>query len=293
MTPLVDDDRLHIALDSQKLSTGQSCMRQYQYNFVLNLDPISKEEPMERGDLTHEMLKYYYRLRRHRSRWERNRRTHADIVQICIRIGRHAARRMGIGVDEIEFVIKAFTDYTAFVEHDGWDDEKIKAVEKTGSLILYQDDEIVIHYEVKMDLVIELQAGIEIAVDHKTAKSRRTYGLLSNQFMGYCWFLENNNIIINSIGFQKTLKPHERFVRQVLSYPTELISRWRCNTIEWVKQAIPQMQADQYLQNFTSCDKWSGCKYRDLCESESSVFPQKVQALYKIRESWDPGQTGI
>ena len=76
-----------VAVDSQKLDALASCMYMYKLKFGLPDAPASGEQPIivpdyfERGDLVHTLMEAYYKMKRYRSRWRQNKRTHADVVQ--------------------------------------------------------------------------------------------------------------------------------------------------------------------------------------------------------------------
>lgn len=279
-------EKLIVALDSQKLDAIQSCLYLFNMKFNKHIKSIHTPEFIERGSLIHDMLAPYYRLKKYRGRWHQNGKTHADIVNSCITIGRHAGNKMELDVSEIERTIDVFQEYTDLWENDNWNN--IIGVETVGAKLLYESDDLDILYEVKIDLTLDLNGQIT-PVDHKSASSRRDANEMSNQFKGYCWFLGVNTLIQNDIGFQKTVKPHDKFRRQQVSFSDALIQEWVDNSVWWVKHAIQAMNDSCYPRNFTSCDKYSGCMFKDnVCAKDPEVREYKLRELYKIEE-WDVG----
>ena len=276
-----------VAIDSQKLNAIQKCMRFYRYNMEQAFQPIFTPDYFERGDLLHKMLQTYYILRKSRCNWAINHKTHADIVQICIRVGRHYSYRMRIDITEVENVIDTFRQYTEHTANDGWDN--ILAVEQSGSKILHEDNELIILYEFKIDLIISLMNMPAIPVDHKSVSQRRETEMLSNQFMGYCWSLGVNNIIINKLGFQKTLKPAQKFERQTMSYAPDVLEEWVASSIWWIKHAIRLTDDKMFPPNLTSCDKYSGCLFREVCRSDQYTREFKLRSLFEHSPKWDVG----
>lgn len=276
-------------VDSQILNSIQDCSRKTNYSFGQNLEPIAKPDYFEKGDLLHQMLAEYYILRKFRGRWNINKKTHADIVEICTKVGRRAAVKMSLEVQVVEEVITTFRQYCTYTANDGWD--RIIATESVASKIMYEDEEMIILYQGKIDLLFELTGNHLMPVDHKSSSRRGRPHYLSNQFQGYCWLLGVNNIIINKIGFQKTLKDNERFERHTLSYPPELLEEWKENAIYWIKKYIAESESSFWPPNYTSCDKYSGCQYEEICRQTSDARKYKLIQLFQERkEKWDVGE---
>ena len=284
-----------IAVDSQKLDAIQSCMFMYKLRFgsgianTSGLQPLITPDYFERGGLLHDMLEQYYKLKKYRGRWARNKRNHADIVRVSINVGRYKASKMSLDIAEIETVIETFIQYTAHWENDGWYD--IVAIENSGSKILYEDEETIILYESKVDLILNIN-GTLVPVDHKSAKSRRDPNQLSNQFKGYCWTLGVNNLIVNEIGFQKTLKAVDKFRRHNLSFSESTLAEWVTNSVWWIKWAIAMIENESFPMNFTSCDKYSGCIFKKICEADPLVRDYKIDQMFE-EKLWDVGGTHL
>src|SRR5690348_9897278 len=202
----------------------QLCAARYDMTFNRNLVPVEKQGFFEKGDLLHKMLEVYYTLRKYRTRWKQNNHELKDIVKICQRVGEWHSIKMSLPIEECEEVIYQFKEYVDFYQDEP---HETLAVEQVGSRILFQDEDFVVLYEGKIDWVCRVSNIPRLPVDHKTSSRRTQTSALSNQFMGYCWMLGVNNIMINKIGFQKTLKPSERFTRVVLSYNKDIIEEWR------------------------------------------------------------------
>lgn len=277
-----------IVFDSQRLNEVQACMRKYNFMFGESpVKPMEAPDSFERGDMIHQMLKTYYVLRKYRSRWAQNNTSHSDVIRICVNVGRYTALRLSLEVAEVQWTVETFVQYAQHYENDGWD--QITSVEQTGSKILYESPSLIILYEMKFDLVISLKNAPIVPVDHKTSKMRKEPSGLSNQFMGYCWGLGVNNIMINKVGFQTTLKPEEKFQRHLLSYQNDQIEEWRENAIWWIKFADAMIQTGQYPANFTSCDKYSGCIFKEVCSSDRATREWKLKTKFAGIKTWDVG----
>lgn len=275
-----------VAIDSQKLDAIQSCSYFYNTKFVQNLVPINTPMYLERGGLLHEMLSVYYNCRKYRARWRQNKKSHADVVNSAIITGRHFANKMQIDISEVENTIDVFRQYCDHWENDAWDN--ILGVEQVGAKILYDSDDLTILYEVKIDLILQMGNAI-VAVDHKHSSSRRDPNELSNQFKGYCWFLGTNNFIVNEVGFQKTVKPVDKFRRHTLSFPQAIIDEWRDNAIFWIRQQLAYDKEGYRPRNYTSCDKFSGCDLKHICLAEpGDLRNYRLRQMFTERK-WDVG----
>jgi hypothetical protein len=293
-----------IAADSQVLNSVQFCMRAMKYSHEMSLRSIQPKDYLERGDLLHRMLQTYYTLKKYQARWSLNHSrsgsviTHADVVDICVRVGRHHASKLVLDLTEVEIVIQAFRDYCSYRANDAWN--RIIAVEQTGSFVLFENEEYKIIYQVKIDLVVELDNLPVVGVDHKSTKRRSEDVIgpdgstfppesLSNQFMGYCAALGTNNFIKNEIGFQKTLAPKDKFIRKLISYSNDNIAEWKDEAAWWLIRAEKDSAIGVYPRNLTSCDKYSGCDYRFICKSDRALRPQKIDLMFEKRTKWDVG----
>lgn len=281
-------------VDSSILNTIQNCARKTQYSFIYNLQPYEKDEALEKGDLMHKMLEVYYSLRldngadRESGLWkelisEANIYPGDDPMVTGIEAGIYFASKMSISSEISEEVIDQFKAYVDYYRHDGWHPI---AVEEVGSKVLYQDEDVRIIYDFKIDLIAE-QGRIIAPWDHKTGSRRKDPSSLSNQFIGYCYGLGTNQILINKIGFQKSLKPAERFQRYTLPISDDRIQEWIKNSIYWTLEYQKMVEQDNFPMNLTSCDKYSGCIFSRICESDPDNRDWKMEREFVTVEQWD------
>jgi hypothetical protein len=262
-------------------------MKKYELTFIKNLKPMHVAEYFEAGDLVHQMLRTYYNLRRYQSRWAANNRSHNDIVEICVRVGQYFLSKMDLPIADGMYILKCFREYCYMYENDSWE---ILAVEQVASKILHEDSNLRIIYEGKIDLVVRTPGLPKLVVDHKTSKRRQDASELSNQFMGYCWLLGTNNVVVNKIGLQTTLKAMDRNHRQILSYTPAVIDRWVSNTVWWIKYGLSCAMNKEFPMNFTSCDKWAGCVFAPICSLEDNYQQSKLDEMFIVSDEWDVGK---
>ena len=274
-----------IVLDSQRVNTFQNCAYKYDLTFNKSLEPVVKAEPLESGDLMHKMLEHYYT--------ERGKVPFEQLVNECIKRGETHAVTLQLPIEIVYDVVRVFKEYTEFYRHEPHMTLTLNgraAVEQTGSKVMYEDEFLKIIYETKIDWICTVGNIEVLPVDHKTSKRRGETVAISNQFMGYCWMLNVRNLMVNKIGFQTSLKPHEKFSRPLMSYALPVIEAWVDNTVWWVKMLHYSMKTGHWPQNFTSCDKYSGCIFRPICESTPDTRGFKSSELYKIGKKWDVGK---
>jgi len=286
-----------LSIDGTILNTYQACAQKAKYSFIDNLRPPDKEESLERGDLMHKMLEIYYSLQLDNFSFNTEvwraisesgikapkDKSLQETREFAIRAGQYFAIRMNLPAEEVDVVIYQFREYCIYYEYDSWHP---LAVEEVGSKILYEDENYKLIYNFKIDLVAE--KGLIIApFDHKTSKRREEPSSLSNQFIGYCYGLDLNNIVVNKIGFQKTLTPQQRFNRFILTIDDDRIKEWIDNTIHWCFKIIESETTNYWAKNFTSCDKYSGCIYSPLCEANPDGRENKIERDFKVETPWD------
>jgi PD-(D/E)XK nuclease superfamily len=281
-----------ISVDSQIINTFQACPAKCNYSFNMNLHPPEKAEALEKGDLMHKMLEIYYWFQLDTVTDNEVMKELIDnglirgsenVVEFCTRCGRFFSAKMNLPAEEVEETIYQFREYCLYYAHDSWHP---LAVEEVGSKVLFESEDLKIIYNFKIDLVAE-QGKIIAPFDHKTAKRRSEPSSLSNQFIGYCYGLGLNNIVINKIGFQKTLSPKERFNRFILTIDDARIKEWINNTVFWVMRMRESMEMNYWPMNLTSCDKYSGCIFSKLCESDPESRLYKIERDYNVEKPWD------
>lgn len=319
-----------IEIDSQILNSIQNCAQKHDYQFLDNLSPEAKAAPLEKGSLLHSVLELYDGLMGNcfnleSETWralddvnfgkfsepiekfvqspEENKPTKRDIIDFCLKAGQFFASKMEIDTETADNVLYQFGQYAEFYLHDPW---MTLAVEEVGSKVLFENSELKIIYSGKIDRLVQ-QGNIIAPMDHKSSERRGDVSSMSNQFIGYCFLLSTNHIIIDKIGFQKTLKPAERFQRFILNIDDGRISEWRDNSINTILNHLSltienDLEALEYygmlrmrkiqkraMMNLTSCDKYSGCIYRNICESNPEGRDWIKERDYVIREKWDVG----
>jgi hypothetical protein len=264
---------------------------------------------LDKGSLVHYMLAKYYR-------GKMDKRSTTDLLPEIVTAGRRWYIDKDLPIEIAEECIRQVKEYILFTISDSWIPV---AVEEPFSRVLFErSDEpcksnnhgdwqktcpdcqktegLRILLEGRVDLIVRLLGNEQVImiVDHKTGSRNQEPSVLSNQFMGYAWAFKDvfatatPRVVINKIGFQKTLAPKERFRRYVRSFTTPRLEEWREETIYWIHQIVKAVDANYYVKNLTGCDKYSGCIFRDVCAADPSARQYKLQTQFKIRDSHDP-----
>lgn len=286
-------EKLIVKLDSQILNAADLCAERYRLEHRENWRPNFKAPALERGGTMHKMLDHYYaQKKKGRGKLE----DHHKLVEECLVIGRLACAETDIEVEDFEENdVRTFQDYILRWQYDGWE---ILDVEQPFSFVLYEDDVplefegdlysgLCIIYEGIIDLrVIDPKQG-EIVVDTKTESRKSNPFILSNQFQGYEMAF-NVPVVVNKVGYQKTLEAKEKFRRLTHLTGPVLLEEWRQDCIHTVREIIGWHNTETFKRNRTSCDKYSGCIYQRVCKEPPEVREFKLMSWYHKGEPWDP-----
>lgn len=290
-----------ISADSQILNSIQACPRKTELSFIAHLEAEEKAEALEKGSEMHNMLELHYLLKGNLFVPDKPRQIetdlneagvviprgttdHDEITKTVIECGKFYGSRGNLPMEVVAETIFQYTEYAEHYRHDGW---VPLAVEEVGSKVIYEDEMYKFVYNFKIDLIAE-RGNTIVPFDHKTSKRRSSLSSMSNQFMGYAWGLDKQHVIVNRIGFQKTLPREQRFERPMLSYTPGRLEQWRRNTIYWFFEIAKHLSSNYWPLNLTSCDKYSGCVFESICSKDPSLQELEIQRNFKERESpWD------
>jgi len=274
-----------LALDSQILDAIQKCGFYTFLNFIKNYRPNEIIAPMERGDLGHTLLEIYYKLLQRGVSWD-------DAVKQSAENGREHYQKLHIDLQTAEWIIKNFFDYTEYYKYDGI---KILGVEESFSMVIYEDDDLIVLYEGKIDLHAEFPVLGESVYDHKWRQARADYIGLDNQLLGYSVYSNSNLVYINEVGLQKSYPPEKRFRRVPIPIGEGVKDRWIKNTIMWAKILDYNIQNNIWPQShlktpplgISQCVK---CQYNKICNSENDeIMLRKIQDEFHIGPAWSVG----
>jgi len=279
---MTNPDKVVVKLDSQIANAIDLCAERYRLEHVLNRRPIKKGEALERGGVMHSMMGHYYRGK---MEGRTVKGEHNKLIDECVLIGRQEASMARFDLQQFEEEdLYTFKENILHHQYDGWE---ILSVEEPFTRVLFDSEDLMILWEGIIDLRIRDAKGVGGVVDHKTEARKSTPFVLSNQFQGYSWAFDSQ-VIINKIGFQKTLENRERYRRIYITHEPALLEEWRQDIIRGVRRAIEWHRVDYFPRNRTSCDKYSGCIFQQVCKAHPAVREYKLQAYYIQDKAWDP-----
>ncbi len=306
----------NIILDSQVMTTLMSCPRLEDLRFNHNLVSLTgKSNSLECGQIFHVYAEYYYKAIIHglsKTQAHGYGMTAAQLyVTGCMDCTGFVATpeqpkpKCGHKPDEFpgvkntpkdsegykigwSFALQTCEEYHAYwLPKDHWVPLEVEVVK---GKVLYQDDEIRVLWKAKLDLVCDSNQGI-YTVDHKTMKQRREISNLNNQFSGQCLIQDTRSIWLNKVGFQKSLKPEERFTREPINYTAERLYEWQSQTLPYyAKLLMMYAETGHFPPNYTNCDgKFGPCVFKKhVCEANPSMREEEIKLHFKVGPKWNP-----
>ena len=156
--------------------------------------------------------------------------------------------------------------------------------------VLYEDDEVRVMWKAKLDWVVDTNQGI-YPVDHKTMKQNRKTTTLNNQFIGQCLMMSTRNMFINKIGFQTSLKPAEKFIRETKSYSSARLFEWQSEILPYyAKLLIMYAESGYFPPNYSHCEsKYGLCAFaNEVCSSDPDMREETIKLHFKVGPEWNP-----
>lgn len=276
------DDKLVITVSANSLNLS-ACMRKYDYAKLRSRKTLERAPSIDKGDLVHHMLENYYKGK---IKQRELGLSHADLIDLAIEKGRQRATETDLSIQDAEQCVQAVKQYCIFYKEDPWIPVE---VESAFSYNLFEDDEIRIIFEGKIDLVCinPLRNNMRLVIDHKTGSRNSVPSGLSNQFMGYCVVSGTKLAIMNRIGFQKTLPPDKKFVRHILPYPQKVLDEWVEWTIWRARFIAACIQEGSFHPDFTKCDEYGGCQFKDVCLAPPETRDDMLMRFFRKGERHD------
>lgn len=317
----IKSSKANIILDATILSSLMSCARMIDFHFNHNLVSINgKSNSLESGSIIHKILEVYYRNKI--NGFDRNTSLNAAYTagemyyKGCIHckdfipIYDDSTRQIilskpscGHSINEYpstsnvptksegyligyDHIISTAEQYFEFYKNDSWIPLEVEVVK---GKILYEDDEIRILWKAKLDLTVDTNQGI-YPIDHKTMKQNRQSVKMNNQFIGQCIIMNTRTVIIDKIGFQKTLEPKEKFIRSPFSYSYDMITEWQEHILPYyAKLLLMYNETGYWPPNYTHCEnKYGLCSFNEVCASDRGMREEEIKMKFIVGKEWNP-----
>lgn len=276
------DDKKVITVSANSLNLS-ACMRKYKFAKLMSRETMERAPSLDKGDLVHHMLEHYYKgvIKKRELGL-----SHADLIDLAVTKGRERATESDLSIQDSEQCVQTVKQYCIYYKDDPWVPVEVEA---PFSYILYEDDDVRIVFEGKIDLVCTnpLQNNMRLVIDHKTGSRNTTPSGLSNQFMGYCVVNGITMAILNRVGFQKTLPPEKKFVRHILPYNKRVLDEWREWTIWRSLFVMGCVEENSFPPDFTKCDEYSGCQFKDVCLAPPDTRDDMLMRFFKRSEKFE------
>ena len=279
-------DKTIITCDASTYNMIEACYKKAEYSSIRNLEPREYAEPLETGGLYHDLLEAYYRALRLKyakhPKYENMERM--EIIDKCLQLGRILSINYHLDIEVENYIFTNFSEYCLYYAADP---QIPLAVELYFSKKMFENDDLIILWEGKIDLFAYNPLNrIEQITDHKTTSRSWTPVPLDNQFYGYCYALDCNNVIRNEIGMQSSYGPEKRYKRQVMTYPQQCIDEWVNNTIYTLLDYYAHVKMNTFPRRFVSC---KFCGFKGVCASmpDTREWVEKRELKEKA-QAWSP-----
>ncbi|SRR5258706_9833859 len=274
--------KVNIVMDMSMYDMFLLCAYRFRNRYKLNLAASEKNDNLDRGILIHICCESYYESLASGAKYE------FAANSALMKLKAAFATESNLDNDEARQIFDTMEEYFDYwrVADQGFE---ILGVEEPFLYLLYEDDDVRIHLAGKIDLRVRDNQYENLPYDHKSHKRTSPVNELSNQFKNYCLVSKSNYLIVNRIGLQKTLKPHEKFTRVPLSYDPLIFESWKKNVIANIFTYLKCEAENFWPTNETSCDKFNRrCEYYEVCKSSGEEAKEFKLATQFIQiEPWD------
>jgi hypothetical protein len=299
-------NKTHIIFDATMLNNLMACPRLCDYRHNLNLVPKEKSNSLEAGTMVHVILEYY-----HKAIIDgKNRQDAIEIGYIAAKewlVGAYRPNNVYFGSDDEyasdkfiaqedsakyeigwKYVFQTMNEYFDYWRNDSF---TIISAENVDTQTIYEDDELIIGWKAKFDCIIDMSNGM-MAVDHKTMKQRKDNCTNNVQFMGQCFLTKSRQMMVNKIGFQSSLKSHEKFERALIPYTDDRLKEFANDIVpHYARMLLAYTEAGNFPPNFSSCEtKYGYCEFyrHDVCNSDRRMRDETLKIYFKEGKKWDP-----
>lgn len=274
--------KINIVFDSSQYDMFRLCEKRFNYRYNLNKTLPTKAKQLDRGTLVHLACETYYQGLKDRLSYDYA--TAAALLKVR-EVGVMESDLQAEDVNRVLEVMEEYFDYWR-VADQGFE---IVEVEKAFIYLLYEDDEVRVYMAGKIDLITNDNKYTNLPTDHKSFERSYDVGRMGNQFKNYAVATESMILQVNKIGFQKTLKPHEKYLRVPISFDHLILQEWKDNVVKVIFHYLNCVAQNSWPMNETSCDKFNRkCEYYNVCDSSGQEAKEyKLESDFISVDKWD------
>lgn len=279
---VIKDSKLNIMLDISQFDTFRACEQKYFLRYMRNKQTLDRAKPLDRGTLVHLAEEIYFTGIMQGQPYEDN------VVKALSAVRRLGVIETGLDIDEILAVVDTMEENFDFWKTADYQQQIIE-VEKPFIYLFYEADDWRLYLTGKIDLITSDNKHINLPWDHKSFDRTAPTGRLSNQFRNYAQALNSQYLVVNKIGFQKTLPRDKKFLRPMLTYEKGMFDKWKINMIASIEHYISCAAEAYWPLNETSCNKFNKqCEYLDVCDApDVQTAEYKLLTMFIDGEPWD------
>ncbi len=278
---IIPQPKKNIILDATMLSTIMSCGRLTDFRFNHHFQSLDGKSPsLEMGSIVHTYMEKYYQSIIDGI----NKKDAHGYGMTAATIYSNSSEVSNSSDDDKALALDTCEQYNAHYVNDHWVPLETEVVKKE---VVYEDDEIRLMWAAKLDLVVDTNNGI-VPVDHKTMKQNRDSLSLNNQFLGQCLLMKTRYMVVNKVGFQKTLPAAKKFTRASINYTANRMNEWQSTILPyWAKIMMMYDESGYWPPNWTHCEnKYGFCQFKNVCESDENMREEIIGINFKVGEPW-------
>lgn len=262
-----------IKVSPSRLNLIQSCSRAAYYYGILGYTSSSKPDYLVKGEVAHKVLESHYKGMGDND---------------CISLLRNEIVQTQIPLEAGEDMVLTMKDYFSFYPDSHLE---ILEVEKSFSVVLYEDESVVILLEGRIDLIaMHTNFDRRIVIDHKTSEQYKGPPIkLDNQYSSYSFATGIPDAMENKIVWGRPKKsafdPSTKFHRNSLQYTPEDLEEWRQDSTYWVLKFHNEVEQGYFPPNRKSC---KFCSFKSICQYSGEETRQRMlETGYVKSEGFD------
>lgn len=290
---------LQVIWDATSLSALKECPRKYYLGILCGYQPKTNAVALNFGILFHAALEGFYKRAFTGCSYEENLRE--TLRGIALDPLRAELQEANDPVRGVETLVRVLVEYLDF-----YHDEPAETVVFPGGDI---GAELHFQYETglvastgesfamagNLDRVVKMPTGLFI-MDHKTTSMALSQFYfqqydLDTQMTNYAIAADVvfgapvRGVIIDGVK----IKGQPEFSRYMTMRSKEACDEWLGELQHWFRLAEYFAQVDCWPANDKSCNKFSGCPFREVCKAPKNLRKRVLEEQFKQR-TWDPSQ---